>query len=530
MRLRRLPPTSGSKVGGSSGPSLSASLARRRRTAEQAGCRAVRVLKRSNRLQDLRCGVGKEGRSRCYSTAGGVVSDAGSATEEDAPKSGTSTVYVCGATGRTGQRVVRELVDAGLSVKAGVRSEAKFKETFRSIVQDQEKSERLSYELLSLEDETTLNQGVSGADVVVCCLGAPEDEFNFDNPRRIDGDGVISLVDQAAKCRSVKHFVLVTSLGTGRFGWPASVLNLFFGVLYHKRRAEEHLINSGLNYTIVRPGGMERPTDDYYRENKMVIREEDTQFGGQVSRTQVSWCVKDCVLNPSCCENKVLEVVTKKREEGEEGKEYDRSVVKEIDKIKTLGNPTVEGSPAWYSAQYAYQPTKGDVFMKTMAFQGSAPEVINGRLAMLAVVALLGEEFVNGDSLALQTSQLYEYLFVALLAGLVTSASVVPLTKGVEVSHANLGIFKAGAEKLNGRLAMLAFAYFSYRESPLSGDDRALAVDVVRSAFKAVKESISLLDFHSVLSAAGLALLLGVTTVLATAAPFNFMAGKQEDE
>merc|ERR1712216_174681 len=185
---------------------------------------------------------------------------------------------------------------------------------------------------------------------------------------------------------------------------------------------------------------------------KMVIREEDTQFGGQVSRTQVSWCVKDCVLNPSCCENKVLEVVTKKREEGEEGKEYDRSVVRQIDQIKTLGNPTVEGSPAWYSAQYAYQPTKGDVFMKTMAFQGSAPEVINGRLAMLA------------------------------------------------------------------------FAYFSYRESPLSGDDRALAVDVVRSAFKAVKESISLLDFHSVLSAAGLALLLGVTTVLATAAPFNFMA------
>jgi hypothetical protein len=204
----------------------------------------VRVLKRSNHLQELESEVmRKEGRCRCYSTAGGIVSDAGSATEEDTPKSGICTVYVCGATGRTGQRVVRELVEAGLSVKAGVRSEAKFKETFRSIVQDQEKSEKLSYELLSLEDENTLTQGVSGADVVVCCLGAPEDEFNFDNPRRIDGDGVISLVDQAAKCQSVRHFVLVTSLGTGRFGWPASVLNLFFGVLYHKRRAEEHLIN-----------------------------------------------------------------------------------------------------------------------------------------------------------------------------------------------------------------------------------------------------------------------------------------------
>lgn len=486
----------------------------------------------SSQVQQKRNGVvqSRKGRTSCSSSAG-VVSDAGSLTEEGADsalKSGVEkSVYVCGATGRTGQRVVRELVEAGLSVKAGVRSEAKFNETFRSIVQDQEKSEKLSYELLSLEDASTLTRGVSGADIVVCCLGAPEDEFNFDNPRRIDGDGVIALVDEAAKCQSVKHFVLVTSLGTGRFGWPASVLNLFFGVLYHKRRAEEHLINSGINYTIVRPGGMERPTDDYYKEHAMVIKEEDTQFGGQVSRTQVSWCVKDCVLNPGCCENKVLEVVTKKREEGSESTEYDRSVVKQIEKITTLGNPTIEGSPAWYSSQYAYRPSKEDTFMRTMSFRGSAPEVINGRLAMLAVVALLGQEFVNGDSLAQQTSHVY--FSVALLTGLVTSGSLFPLAKGVEVSHANLGIFKAGAEKLNGRLAMLAFAYFCFRESPLAGEDKTLAIDVVQSAVAVAKDSISL-DFKSVLSAAGLALLLGVTTALATAAPFNLIGGGQQED
>ena len=60
-------------------------------------------------------------------------------------------------------------------------------------------------------------------------------------------------------------------------------------------------------------------------------------------------------------------------------------------------------------------------------------------------------------------------------------------------------------EKLNGRLAMLAFAYFCFRESPLAGEDKTLAIDVVQSAVAVAKDSISL-DFKSVLSAAGLAL------------------------
>jgi hypothetical protein len=37
----------------------------------------------------------------------------------------------------------------------------------------------------------------------------------------------------------VKQFVMVTSLGTGKIGFPASVLNLFWGVLSEKRKAEQ---------------------------------------------------------------------------------------------------------------------------------------------------------------------------------------------------------------------------------------------------------------------------------------------------
>ncbi len=130
-----------------------------------------------------------------------------------------------------------------------------------------------------------------------------------------------------------------------------------------------------------------------------------------MSRTQISWCVKDCVLNPQACENKVLEVVTQKINSGKKDKDsepafeaYDLSVVSQMAKVKSLGNPAEEGSPAWFSARYAYAPSKLDTFMKTMAFGGSAPEVINGRLAMLAVVALVGQVRSLSYSLSLARS------------------------------------------------------------------------------------------------------------------------------
>jgi hypothetical protein len=71
----------------------------------------------------------------------------------------------------------------------------------------------------------------------VCTVGAPESAtLDSSAPKRIDGDGSIALVEAAAAA-NVEQFVLVTSLGTGKFGFPAAVLNLFWGVLTQKRRA-----------------------------------------------------------------------------------------------------------------------------------------------------------------------------------------------------------------------------------------------------------------------------------------------------
>jgi hypothetical protein len=105
-------------------------------------------------------------------------------------------------------------------------------------------------------------------------------------PRRIDGEAAIALVETATTT-NVKRFIMVTSLGTTKFGWPASALNLFWGVLYWKKQAELALIKSGMLYTIVRPGGMERPTDSYKETHNTVLYPRDSMFGGQVSRLQV---------------------------------------------------------------------------------------------------------------------------------------------------------------------------------------------------------------------------------------------------
>ena len=85
----------------------------------------------------------------------------------------------------------------------------------------------------------------------------------------------------------------------------AGVLNLFGGVLIYKRKAEETLERSGVPYVIVRPGGMERPRDDYKATHNVRLSTRDTLFGGQVSRLQVAELVSTAVGNAALAENKV---------------------------------------------------------------------------------------------------------------------------------------------------------------------------------------------------------------------------------
>ncbi|KAA8545933.1 hypothetical protein F0562_020616 [Nyssa sinensis] len=228
-------------------------------------------------------------------------------------------VFVAGATGRVGSRTVRELLKLGFRVRAGVRSAQRAESLVQSVQQMKlgveaiskgtKPIEKLDIVECDLEKPGQIGPALGNASVVICCIGASEKEvFDITGPYRIDYQATKNLID-AATVAKVNHFILLTSLGTNKVGFPAAILNLFWGVLIWKRKAEETLLASGLPFTIVRPGGMERPTDAYKETHNISLSQEDTLFGGQVSNLQVAELMAFMAKNRSLSYCKVVEVI-----------------------------------------------------------------------------------------------------------------------------------------------------------------------------------------------------------------------------
>jgi uncharacterized protein YbjT (DUF2867 family) len=128
-----------------------------------------------------------------------------------------------------------------------------------------------------------LRQPVS---VVISTVGGKPQEG-----QRSDYLGNKNLIDAAVKA-GVKKFILVTSIGAGRsrVALPPHVLEALGAVLVEKEQAEKHLIDSGLTYTIIRPGGLlsEPPTG-------AGILTEDNTIAGSITRADVAELVCQCL-------------------------------------------------------------------------------------------------------------------------------------------------------------------------------------------------------------------------------------------
>ena len=94
----------------------------------------------------------------------------------------------------------------------------------------------------------------------------------------------------------------IASSGESNFFHP---LNLFWLILWWKQQAEKYLTASGLNYTIVRPGGLKNEDNS----NPIVMSGADTLFDGSIPRQKVAQvCVES--LTDTRSRNKVLEVIS----------------------------------------------------------------------------------------------------------------------------------------------------------------------------------------------------------------------------
>lgn len=199
--------------------------------------------------------------------------------------------FVAGATGETGRRIVQELVDRNIPVRAMVRDIAKA----RTILPAQ--TELVIGDVLDL---TSIINAIGDSTVVLCATGA-KPSLNPAGPYQVDFEGTKNLVN-AAKSQNIEQFVFVSSLCVSKFFHP---LNLFWLILYWKQQAEQYIKDSGLNYTIVRPGGLKNEDNS----NPVIMSGSDTLFDGSIPRQKVAQVCVESLTNPKA-QNKVLEIVS----------------------------------------------------------------------------------------------------------------------------------------------------------------------------------------------------------------------------
>jgi uncharacterized protein YbjT (DUF2867 family) len=199
-------------------------------------------------------------------------------------------VFVAGATGQTGRRIVAELVKKNISVCALVRDENKAKEILSSevelVVGDVLKPDSYSWAL-------------ANCDMVICATGATP-SWDITAFYQVDYEGSKKLIN-LAKENQIEKFIFVTSLCVSKFFHP---LNLFGLVLFWKKQAEKYLIDSGLTYTIVRPGGLKNEDNQY----PLVVSGADTLFEGSIPRLKVAQICVESISHPET-NNRILEIV-----------------------------------------------------------------------------------------------------------------------------------------------------------------------------------------------------------------------------
>jgi uncharacterized protein YbjT (DUF2867 family) len=205
----------------------------------------------------------------------------------------SSNIFLVGASRGVGREIANYLTKQNLKVKALLRSETSRSELEAIGVQV------VIGDAMNLNDVESAILTDEPIHTVISTLGGtPSDTERPDYP------GNKNLIDTALKA-GVQKFILVTSIGTGNSveALTPQVLAALGPVLVEKDKAEQHLINSGLTYTIIRPGGLKSEP-----ATGNGILTEDTKVLGSIHRADVAQLVTKCI-NSERTNNKTLSAV-----------------------------------------------------------------------------------------------------------------------------------------------------------------------------------------------------------------------------
>ncbi|WP_020007607.1 SDR family oxidoreductase [Salinicoccus albus] len=196
-------------------------------------------------------------------------------------------VLVIGANGQIGNQAVDKLKEQGHDPVAMIRKEdqqGQFKDNgIETILADLEKDFSHAFENV---DAVVFSAGSGGST-------GPEKTIV------IDQEGAIEAVDHAKEA-GIKHFTIVSSMGTDN---PKDADSKIKHYMHAKRRADEYLKASGLDYTIIRPGMLQNEAGT----GKVSLTEDKPEFGN-VPREDVA-SVLAHVIDTNQPQNKVYNLI-----------------------------------------------------------------------------------------------------------------------------------------------------------------------------------------------------------------------------
>jgi len=155
-----------------------------------------------------------------------------------------SHIFLAGASRGVGLEIAKLLVEQKIQVTALLRSPATSTEL-----------EAMGIKVVNGDalDAAAMEAAMAGGDPIHAAIstigGLPKDG------ERSDYLGNKNLIDAAVKA-GVQKFILVSSIGSGNSAaaLQPQVLETLGPVLIEKEKAENHLIASGMIYTVIRPG------------------------------------------------------------------------------------------------------------------------------------------------------------------------------------------------------------------------------------------------------------------------------------
>ncbi|KPJ57709.1 MAG: hypothetical protein AMJ42_04460 [Deltaproteobacteria bacterium DG_8] len=157
-------------------------------------------------------------------------------------------ILLIGSSGNIGGRALEILLKYGKasSITAFDKKEPKMKGLPESV-------KVLSGDAADITRPDAVKNGVKGNTVVVCAIGVPRYTMPGEKkltPYEIEQDGMQHIV-KAAQEDAVNHIIYISALGVAR----GDNIPEFHHAHIAKRNAENILIKSGIDYTILRPSG-----------------------------------------------------------------------------------------------------------------------------------------------------------------------------------------------------------------------------------------------------------------------------------